>query len=204
MLLSDPIELRILENSGFDWLSFFAIIIPSIVSILGFLISTNTNKKNFNKELEKYKNTIAVEKGKEILELLIKIAPFNPNQKNQIDKKDLIRLQNNILAYGSLDLNKLFEEYQQINYKTSYNCTENLKSSGEFYEMFAYFFLMILQIKFDITNIALNPKIIARMFMTDYDDQLGFQIGLKNSVDKIVDKLDLNKAFKIEDTDYSD
>ena len=63
--------------------------------------------------------------------------------------------------------------------------------------MFAYFFLMIIQIKFDITNIAMNPKIIARMFITDYDDNTEFQIGLKNSVNKIVDKLSLNKSFKI-------
>lgn len=199
MLLSNPIELRILENSSFDWLGFFAIIIPSIISILGFLISTNTNKKNFNKELEKYKNTIAVEKGKEILELLIKALPSK--SEDPLDQKDMINLQNNILAYGSLDLNKLFEEYQQFNYKTDYENIKSLKQSGEFYEMFAYLFLMILQIKFDITNIALNPKIIARMLITDFDINSEFQIGLKNSVDKIVDKLALNRSFKIEDID---
>lgn len=194
-MLADPVELRILENTSFDWLSFLAIIIPSVVSILGFLISTHTNKKNFNKELEKYKNTIAVEKGKEILEMLIRAAPLKSS--TPLDQDDLRNLQNDILAYGSLKMSILFEEYQQFNYKTDYSDTEALKSSGEYFEMFAYFFLMIIQIKFDITNIALNPKIIARMFITDYDDNMEFQIGLKNSVNKIVDKLSLNKSFKI-------
>lgn len=194
-MLVDPIELRILENAGFDWLSFFAIIIPSLVSIIGFVISTKSNKENFNKELEKYKNTISVEKGKEILELLIKIVPIKSNE--GLSQKDMLKLQNSILAYGSLKLSILFEEFQQFNYKTDYTNLEVLKESGRYYEMFAYFFLMILQIKFDITGIALNPKIIARTFMTDYDEQSDFQKGLKNSANKIIDKLDLNKDFKI-------
>ncbi len=194
-MLADPVELRILENTSFDWLSFFAIIIPSLVSILGFLISTHTNKKNFNKELEKYKNTIAIEKGKEILELLIRTAPLKSS--DSLNPNEIRTLQNDILAYGSLKLSILFEDYQQFNYKTDYNDTGVLKLSGEYFDMFAYFFLMIIQIKFDITNIAMNPKIIARMFITDYDDNTEFQIGLKNSVNKIVDKLSLNKSFKI-------
>ena len=115
-MLADPVELRILENTSFDWLSFFAIIIPSLVSILGFLISTHTNKKNFNKELEKYKNTIAIEKGKEILELLIRTAPLKSS--DSLNPNEIRTLQNDILAYGSLKLSILFEDYQQFNYKT--------------------------------------------------------------------------------------
>lgn len=195
MLFSNPIEIKILSDTGVDWIGLLAIMIPSVISIIGFVVSTKINKKSINSELEKFKNTISVEKSQETLDLLVRSLPSN--SQNKLNQSELIKIQNNILAYGSFDMNKLFEEYQHFNYKTNYTDNNKMKEDGSFYKMFAYFFLLISQLKFDITNIALSPKIIARMLINDYDDNEEFQIGLMNAVNSLVEELNLNSKFNI-------
>ena len=77
-------------------------IVTGIISIIGFVVTYNSMKKNFKNELEKEKTSVHIEKMSTmpyfILELLEKM---NKSQGQGDILNDFISLMNTVYAYGS-------------------------------------------------------------------------------------------------------
>lgn len=83
-------------------------IVTGIISIIGFIVTNHSMKKNFKNELLKEKTTVHIEKMSEmplhILELMEKMTNGPSNQDVLDEFKSIL---NNVCAYGSVQAIKI-------------------------------------------------------------------------------------------------
>ncbi|HRM91911.1 MAG TPA: hypothetical protein PLK68_15785, partial [Thomasclavelia ramosa] len=97
-----------------------AVIIPTLTSIIGFIVTYRIAKKQISKELDADKKRTALENGKEILSYCAKMLDFkwykSPECLNEINE-----MMNKVIAYGSRDAIAILSAYQQYNYTHNFN-----------------------------------------------------------------------------------
>lgn len=159
-----------------------------IISIIGFIVTNNSMKKNFRNELLRQRDTIALEKMAtmpfEILTFLDKsLKPQEAeDQLNQFNK-----ILNTIYSYGSADAIKIAALMQHENYTAldTHECNS--------YRTTAIYVLLATQIKYDITGIAISPDLWFQMRVREYTTSCD---ELRAATNQLIDELKLNQDFK--------
>ncbi|MGT2910789.1 hypothetical protein ACVR1I_03615 [Streptococcus cameli] len=173
--------------------------VPSAVSLIGFFITTHSLKKNFRNELEKNRDTVALEKMStipyEVLSLfdnMMDAESLNNKQqkmKQEDNLKNFKKLMNTIYSYGSIDAIKIASLMQKENYEAA-----KLKGNRDNYRMMSVLILLATQIKYDVTSVAVSPKYWFEMKLNDFSAN---QRKFAEANNKLIDELNLNNSFKI-------
>lgn len=125
-------------------------IVTGIISIIGFVVTYNSMKKNFKNELEKEKTSVHIEKMSTIpyfiLELLGKIT------KSQ-GQGDILNVMNTVYAYGSEKAIFIAATMQKENYEKAGT------DQFEKYRVNSLYTLLATQIKCD--RHCSKPRILA-------------------------------------------
>lgn len=175
---------------SFDWTILFGVL-TIIVSILGFIITYIQVKKTILAELQKQKQQIFLNKMIDIpirlLRLFDKLKEEN-YVKDNLDK-EYNEIINTIIAYGSKDVVKIATKMHQFEFEN-----ENNKYS---FEIFARAILIIMQLKFEITNIAINPELLYFKKTNDYFQDQDYREKLIIINNEIVNEEKLNREFLI-------
>lgn len=176
-----------------DW----SILVPSGISILGFIITYKLTNKNLKDEIKKFKYTMMIENNKEILEDLVtfidetQVGKFN-------NVKNLNAFTNKVYAFGSTDLIRIYADYRQMIYRLEKENKNSKNKSGMNSTLpLAYFTLMITQTKFDFTGEITPPSEIFRIWLRDYESNENNKKSINNDINILVDKLKLNENFKV-------
>lgn len=175
-------------------------LVTGIISILGFIVTNNSMKKNFKNELKRQRDNMALEKMStmpyEVLVLMDEMIESgkgrNETQNKRIMEQNLKHfkeIMNTIYSYGSESSIEIVSLMQKENYATSKNDIFLDK-----YRMMSLYVLLATQIKYDITEIAVSPELWFQMRLTDYEVN---KDEIKNANNKLVDELNLKKEFKI-------
>ncbi len=214
------------ENSRFiigmepkDWLT---ILIPALVTLIGFVVTYFSLRKSFKDEIRKQKSNIALEKMStvpfETLDLYeIMMAPIKiQNQINAINKngqlsncdlKNIEQLNRKNVETQQLMLDKMTKLLNTIYaygsenaikivssmQKINYNLNEN-STDEERWAIIAHMVLLASQVKKDVTNIIVNPQKWFEMKITDYETN---RKVIDPIVNKVIEELGLSKKFKI-------
>lgn len=214
------------ENSVFisgmtikDWLT---ILIPALVTLIGFIVTYFSLRKSFKDEIRKQKSNIALEKMStvpfETLDLYeTMMAPTkiqkqineieNKNQLSRDDRISIQKLNNQIREAQDLILNKMTKLYNTIYAYGSVNAIKIVSSmqkinyslradstNEEKWIIMAHMILLASQVKKDVTNITVNPQKWFEMKITDYETNRQVFDPLIN---RVVEKLELDEKFKI-------
>lgn len=174
-------------------------LITGIISIVGFIITYASMKKSFTNELKKQRDSVALEKMATmpfdvltLLDEIINSAKTNTNGVNcsmNTTLNQFTEIMNKIYSYGSQDAITIVATIQKENYATRENTNQ-----FDQYRMISLFILLANQIKYDVTEIAVCPKLWFEMRMTDYTTNKAQFINANNI---IVQELKLNKKFLI-------
>lgn len=171
-------------------------IVTSIISIIGFIVTNISMRKNFKNELLKQRDSIALEKMAtmpyEVLVLMDEMIESNKTKnRNQQDKsiehfKDIM---NTIYSYGSEEAIRIAALMQKENYAAN-----GVPNKLDQFRLISAYVLLTTQIKHDVTEVTVSPKFWFQMKMTDYEKNKD-QFKMANN--KLVDELDLSNDFKI-------
>ena len=157
-------------------------IITAIITIIGFTVTYILTRRTFIEETRKQKLSIFLEKMEsipiDILELMDDILDMQ-NQSSFPKKFKSILL--HIFAYGSKESVKIAVFLQELNFKL------NLRSDPyEQKKVVVYLLLLICQIKYDLTNVEVNPQYWLRMKMKDYTQaKTSWDKAINDAVDEI-------------------
>lgn len=171
---------------------FVKILVPAIISILGYLVTTLTISKNFKNELRKQKSNLHIEKMSTIPYKVLML--MEGIQDKSLKEDELLSefkiLMNTIYSYGSKEAINLISLMQKENF-------DRVKEPDTVnqYRLMSYYVLLATQIKYDVTEILVSPNLWFQMKITDYHD---CKEKFKEANNKLVDELELNKSFKIE------
>lgn len=177
-------EIKLISDGTVD---LYSIIIPSVITIVGFIINIYITKTSIKKEILKSQKDLMIKKNIEVMEFFINIIVLKDSKDADINSfRNIINL---IYSYGSNDLIRLFGEYQQFNY------SEN-KGTNEFVKMFAFYTLILSQIKYDLTGEVVKPDSILKIRLKDFysNEKLN---GFNTEINLIVEKMHLNRKFKL-------
>lgn len=174
-------EIKLITEGGIDW---YSIIIPSAVTIIGFIVNLYLTKSSIKQEILKIQKNLMIEKNVQIMEFFLK-AVESPNGINITKFQETMNL---IYSYGSNDLIRLFGEYQQFNYAGT--------NSNNYSRMFAFYTLILSQIKYDLTGEVVKPSSILKIKIKDFytTDKLD---NYHEEINLIIEKLKLNKDFSL-------
>lgn len=169
-------------------------IVNVIVSIVGFLITYKSMRKNFENELRKQKSNIALEKMSvipyEVINLMSEMISSGKNKQPFDDvTAHFNNIMNTIYSYGSAEAIKIASLMQSENYLC--NQTDNKLNE---YRAISFYVILASQIKYDVTGIAVSSGFWFQMRITDYTAN---KENIKIENNKIVNELNLNENFKI-------
>lgn len=175
-----------------EWMK---IILPAVVTVIGFIVNYFLTRNSIRREVEKKKSNIALEELSkvplEVMQILDEILD-NKNQTNYKIKETLNRfkgLMAKIFAYGTKDSIKIVSNMQEYNYKLQDKITQKAD-----YKVIAYYILLACQVKYDLTGVEVNPEYWYKMRLTDYQEKRN-EINYANN--DIVKSLDLNENLLI-------
>ena len=165
------------------------IVIPSLVTIIGLIITYFANKYTIINEIYKTKNISSSEKLKEYFLPLLDIIQ---NKFIDISEDDQVRnlnsIFNNILAYGSEELVRIATDFKMMTYKNNGKIEVN--------ETMAYVGLLVAQCKYEITGQYIPADILFKYNITDYDK---VKPKISSIINNKVDRLKLSKKLKCKD-----
>ena len=166
-------------------LEVWKVAIPSIVTIIGFIITYNLNIVNVREEIYKSKNIKSSENLEKNFQPLLNIIRFDREKmKENTTLESLNKIFDEILIYGSSKLIRIataFKEYIFTN-----------KDSIDVNYTFAYIGLIISQLKYDISGEYIPADTWYRYTITDYG-VLKFQVV--ETIEEIIKSLDLDKKM---------
>lgn len=166
------------------------IIIPAIVSILGFIVTIITLSKSFKNEVRKQKSNVNLEKMSKIpYEVLILLDKLISADDPDSLLGDMTALLNTIYAYGTKEAIKIISLMQKENYEAGGD-----KQKLNQYRIIALYILLATQIKYDITGVIVSPKLWFQMKISDYS---AADNKIKQANNKLVKELGLNSRMKI-------
>ena len=170
-----------------EWLS---IIIPSTVSIIGFIISYWQNRKYMENEVLKNKRSLMLEKG---IELINEAKVFvDLNEMGKLNQKKLNDLVNDLYLYGSKDVITILSEFMQFNY-----LLQDKSNQDNIYKLMAYCTLIVVQLKYDYFGEITNPMDTLKIRLNDLYIKEGLYDQMKVKINSIIEELNLRKEFKI-------
>lgn len=177
------------NEKGF-W-DYFFMIVPSLVTIIGFVVNYRITKQNIFNEISKKKASIHLDKLADVPEQIMRLV----NNIGNVDIEAFNSLAYKVFSYGSLDSIKILSSMQQHNY---INAGKKVDKHSRF-KLMGYFILLACQIKYDITNIKVSPSYWYRLKLTDYETNLEVKRIIINATNEIIDELDLNESFRVID-----
>ena len=165
--------------------------VTGIISIIGFIVTNISMRKDFKNELMKQRDSIALEKMAtmpyEVLDMMDRIMKDQSDRAimRELDKFKV--MMNEIYSYGSEKAITIVSTMQKENYAANGDTSKMDK-----YRVMAFYVLLATQIKYDVTGIQVNPKFWFRMRITDFEQNQKDIIVANN---KLVKELDLDKEF---------
>lgn len=173
-----------------DWLT---IVVPTIISIIGFVVTFISLNKSFKDELNKQRMGVHIDKMStipyDILKLLDTIIQ-STNQNQGVAIEDMYCLLNNIFAYGSEKAIQLAALMQKENYSNA----ENPERMNR-YKAMSLYILLATQIKYDVTGIIVSPEFWFQMRLTDYENN---KEHFKTEINQLIKELHMRNDFLIE------
>lgn len=176
-------------------------LITGLISIVGFIITYVSMKKSFKNELKKQRDSVALEKMSTMPFEVLVLMDEMINSKNKTDKKQqeshnatlkhFGEIMNTIYSYGSEDAIRIVSTMQRENYAANGD-----KDKLDKYRLISLYVLLATQIKYDVTEIAVCPKLWYEMRITDFSKN---KDEFKKSNNQLVKELKLNDEFKITD-----
>lgn len=175
-------------------------LVTGIISIIGFIVTNTSMKKNFKNELKRQRDNIALEKMStmpyEVLVLMDEMIESG-KVKNEAQKKrsteqnfkHFKEIMNTIYSYGSEKSIKIVSLMQKENYAANGNAV-----SLDKYRMISLYVLLATQIKYDVTEISVSPELWLQMRLTDYATNKN---EFKNANNRLIDELELGSEFRI-------
>lgn len=175
------------QPSTNPWIDLMTVIIPAVVTIIGFIINYFVLNKTIKDQISKKKTDISLEYLSDVP--LISLEFFNLIKGSEQDKilEVFNELANKVFAYGSNDAIKILSELQQHNYK----------AVNDPYKIMAYYTLLTCQIKADLTGIKVNPEYWYKLRLNDYEVNLPVKRQLIDATNQVVKELKLGKYLKI-------
>lgn len=165
--------------------------IPALISIIGFIATNRSVKRDFKNESLKQRNEIALNKmatmPMRILELLGTI--IETGGQNEELAKEFEGFMNEVYAYGSENAIALISKIQKDNMFFGDNVADRNS-----YELIAMYILLATQIKYDVTGIIVSPEKWYEMRINDYEINREMMRLANNNVVKM---FELNKRFYI-------
>ena len=163
--------------------------VTSIISVIGFIVTYKSMKRNFKEELEKEKTSIHIEKMSSIPYEILKLMDNIMQTGGKGDfLNDFTSLMDTIYAYGSKEAIKIAATMQKENY--------TLRNTVSFnkYRTISMYILLATQIKNDVTGIRVSPELWLEMKITDYANN---KDEFKKVNNDIVRELKLGSSFCI-------
>lgn len=186
-----PIVKNFYEMSDTIKAALISAMIPALISIIGFIATNRSVKRDFKNEILKQRNEIALNKmatmPMRILELLGTI--IETGGQNEELAKEFDGFMNEVYAYGSENAIALISKIQKDNMFFGDNVADR-----NLYELIAMHILLATQIKYDVTGIIVSPEKWYEMRMNDYEINRE-KMRLANN--NVVKMFELNKRFYI-------
>lgn len=186
-----PIVKNFYEMSDTIKAALISAMIPALISIIGFIATNRSVKRDFKNESLKQRNEIALNKmatmPMRILELLGTIN--ETGGQNEELAKEFDGFMNEVYAYGSENAIALISKIQKDNMFFGDNVADRNS-----YELIAMYILLATQIKYDVTGIIVSPEKWYEMRMNDYEINRE-KMRLANN--NVVKMFELNKRFYI-------
>lgn len=186
-----PIVKNFYEMSDTIKAALISAMIPAMISIIGFIATNRSVKRDFKNEILKQRNEIALNKmatkPMRILELLGTI--IETGGQNEELAKEFDGFMNEVYAYGSENAIALISKIQKDNMFFGDNVADR-----NLYELIAMYILLATQIKYDVTGIIVSPEKWYEMRMNDYEINRE-KMRLANN--NVVKMFKLNKRFYI-------
>ncbi|MDR7812054.1 hypothetical protein [Lacrimispora sp.] len=171
-------------------------IVTGTISIVGFIATNISMNKNFKNELEKQRNSLALDKMTtipyDVLVLMDDLMDTDKSKSKVNKSKNLEKfkyIMNTVYCYGSKNAIKIVSLMQKENYDVS----DNLENINK-HRVFATYVLLATQIKYDITGIRICTELWFQMRMRDYSRN---KENFKKETNNLVDELGLCEEFKI-------
>lgn len=178
-------------------LDILSIGVPAIISVVGFIVTIATLKKDFQNEIAKQKANVQLEKMSAmpyaILELLQNITDamkkdFSSGVKEHL-AEEMNRIFSTIYAYGSSKAIHILAAMQSENYQSILN----QEQKGKF-RIMSFYILLTVQIRADITNEIVSPEEWFKMKLTDFQNNREM---IKYTNNHLVSELGLDDQFLI-------
>ena len=186
-----PIVKNSYEMSDTIKAALISAMIPALISIIGFIATNRSVKRDFKNEILKQRNEIALNKmatmPMRILELLGTI--IETGGQNEELAKEFDGFMNEVYAYGSENAIALISKIQKDNMFFGDNVADRNS-----YELIAMYILLATQIKYDVTGIIVSPEKWYEMRINDYEINRE-KMRLANN--NVVKMFELNKRFYI-------
>ena len=170
--------------------------VPAIISIVGFGVTIFTLIQSFQNELVKQKANIQLEKmvemPYEILELLQEMLDVGKQKSSSFPQKIKEKMDyifSTIYAYGSSNAIHILAAMQSENYQNAV-----VPEKTDKYRMMAFFILLTVQIRADITGEFVSPEEWYKMKLTDFQTNRERIMQANNC---LVQELNLDGQFMI-------
>ena len=108
-----------------------------------------------------------------------------------VDLEKYKELMSKIIAYGSKDAIAIAIHMQKL----AYISNKREQTKEEQWELLASYSLLITQFKYDLSSEIISPESWFQLKITDYEENMQ---QMKSIINKIINKLSLNKGFLVE------
>jgi len=166
-----------------------AVFIPSVVTIIGFIVTYFLNQRNLKEEINKQKSNIYLAKIADMPFEIITLIDYI------LDKKDfdiipkIKEIMSSVFAYGSKEAILIMANMQELAYSVASDSNKTDR-----YRQVAYYILLVCQIKYDLTGIKINPEYWYRIRIKDY---IAMKPQLHVINNDIVENLNLEAFLRI-------
>lgn len=169
-------------------------IVTGVISIIGFIVTNMSMRRNFKNELIQQRDSLALEKMAtmpfkvlDMMDRMIKAKKSGWDEKKELE--NFQNIMNEIYSYGSVEAISLVSLMQRENY-----AAQGKADSVNKFRVMTSYVLLATQIKFDVTGIYVNPELWFRMRLTDFEKNREI---IRRENNKLVDELNLNSKMKI-------
>ena len=183
------------------------IVVPSLVSIVGFLVTYFMSRKNLKDGLalteKEFQNELLKQRSDKRLELMAS-APYDAlvlmqdmidsgkNKKHSFPDTKLLEKQNNlyfkVYAYGSPSSLHILSSMQSENYQANMNSIVSVNA----HRLICYYVLLASQLRMDVTGETVNPEEWFKMKFSDYHKTKSLFADANN---QLVTELNPSKDF---------
>lgn len=159
------------------------------ITVVGFIVTYNFNKKNYIYELRNSKTTLNIEKLQDTILLVSSLM----NDSNTLNLETYKQIVSNVFSFGSVDAIKILT-YMQTS-TNDYNSSSHTPEVVQHHSVviLTLYSLLVTQIKYDLTGEVIPPLSYMKFKLNDFYNYEN-EYYVENN--KIVDELQLNESFK--------